>query len=85
VEKEMRHEHPVQRKLKDTAGVISLDQVVRAILDNTGRRRRFMVVPGARAQFTYALARFVPLRLLHLYVDAVVRRVLAQHPDAPRR
>lgn len=85
VEKEMRHEHPVQRKLKDTAGVISLEHVVGAIVDNALRRRRFLVIPGARATFTYWLSRFLPLCLLHAYVDAVVRRVLARYPEAPLR
>jgi len=82
VEKEMLSMHPVQRALKDTAGVVTIDELVSYVLERTWRRRRFLVIPGRRARLSYYLSRLIPKSWMHFYTDAVIRRVLKRHQRA---
>lgn len=79
VAQEVINMHPVQRALKNVAGSVSLDELVPYVLEQTWQRRRFMIVPGAKARFIYLLSRIIPRRWMHGYTDSVIRRVLKQH------
>lgn len=79
VEQELLTMHPVARALKDFAGVVSLEDAcaeIKAGLD----KRRFRIIPGSKARFTYLLARFLPDFFLQGITDSKVRKILAQHP-----
>ena len=85
VAQEMRHMHPVQRVLKDSAGMVTTAQLVPYALDKSVLKKQFRVIPGVRARFMFTLSRWLPDSLFNRYVDRVVRKTLARNPDAPRR
>lgn len=85
VDKEKLNEHPVQRQLKDTAGVVSMEEFILYALDNAIINKQFKVIPGATARFMYHLSRLVPVNLFNWYIDRVVTKTFKQHPEAPRR
>lgn len=85
VEEEMKHMHPVQRVLKDSAGLVELDKLVPYFLDQALIHRRYRIIPGARARLMFYLSRWLPQSVFNGYIDNVVRKTFARHPDAPRR
>jgi NAD(P)-dependent dehydrogenase (short-subunit alcohol dehydrogenase family) len=85
VEEEMRHMHPVQRELKDSAGLVTTDELVPYALDKCVLKKQFRVIPGARARLMYVLSRYLPSSIFNWYIDGVVRKTFAKNPDAPRR
>jgi NAD(P)-dependent dehydrogenase (short-subunit alcohol dehydrogenase family) len=85
VEKEKQNEHPVQRKLKDSAGGVSLEKLVPYALDHAIIKKQFRVIPGATARFMYHLSRLLPVGVFNWYIDSVVAKTFKRHPEAPRR
>lgn len=85
VEEESRHMHPVQRELKDSAGLVTTDELVPYALDKCVLKKQFRVIPGARARLMYMLSRYLPSGFFNWYVDGVVRKTFSSNPDAPRR
>lgn len=76
VEQEIQNMHPVQRELKDVAGSVTLEELVPYILEQSWQRRRFMIIPGRRARYTYFLSRFLPQSWMQSYTDKIIRKVL---------
>lgn len=75
VAEEARTMHPVTRELKDVAGTLSLHDacvLIKAGLD----KRRFKIVPGAKARLAYLLTRYVPDALQHAVIDSKVSKIL---------
>ncbi|MBI9085670.1 MAG: SDR family oxidoreductase [Desulfobacterales bacterium] len=60
-------------KISEGGGLLTADQVARAMIDGI-RRRRFMIIPGAGARFTWLAKRLVP-GLVFAVMDRDVRTV----------
>ena len=60
-------------KISEGGGLLSADQVARAMLKGV-RRRRFMIIPGAGARFTWLAKRLVP-GIVFAVMDRDVRSV----------
>jgi NAD(P)-dependent dehydrogenase (short-subunit alcohol dehydrogenase family) len=85
VEAEMKDMHPAQRALKDTGGLVELEDLVPYLLNKSVRDKQYMIIPGARARLTSLLFKLLPSRLIQAYTDSVVKKVFVEHPDAPKR
>ena len=70
------------RALKEMAGTLELEPAVQAILRGIDARK-FMIIPGRRARFTYLLTRALPGRVTRFVTDRVVARELAASSTPP--
>jgi NAD(P)-dependent dehydrogenase (short-subunit alcohol dehydrogenase family)/catechol 2,3-dioxygenase-like lactoylglutathione lyase family enzyme len=78
---ERRTMHPANKALKELAGRLSVETAARRILYGLARGD-FLVIPGGRARFAYALERFLPQTMAHRITDLFVRRGLREvHHD----
>jgi NAD(P)-dependent dehydrogenase (short-subunit alcohol dehydrogenase family) len=75
VHEEHKYIHPVTLKLKMTAGSLSLDYAVNEIMRGLSSKR-FYIIPGKLAKFTYWLTRYVPVNLSNFIVDKIVKKEL---------
>ena len=64
---------PETLKISEGGGLLTADQVARAMLKGV-RRRRFMIIPGAGARFTWLAKRLVP-GIVFAVMDRDVRKV----------
>lgn len=85
VEEEKKNMHPVAAALKDTGGVVSLEELVPYTLDQTILKKKGLVIPGIEARLTYHATRLIPRSVFNWYTDNVTSKVLRKNPDAPRR
>ena len=85
VEEERKTIHPVAAKLKDTGGVVTLEELVPYTLDQTINKKKGLVIPGREARLTYHATRLIPRSVFNWYTDTVTKSVLRKNPDAPRR
>ena len=76
VVEEIKHMHPVSRRLKDLGGTLSLDEAVDAILAGLDAGRG-LIIPGGKAKLTYFCSRYLPDALMNAVVDRIVRAELA--------
>lgn len=80
--REERKSRPVATTaLKLLTGVLTVDEAADEIIDGLARDR-YMIVPGRKGRIAYLIAKFLPLRLLHLLADRVVARANAPKPEA---
>lgn len=81
--REERKTRPVATQaLKLLTGVITVDEAADEIIDGLARDR-YMIVPGRKGRIGYLVAKFLPLRLLHLLADRVVARAMARKTAPP--
>lgn len=71
VHEEHKSIHPVTLKLKLLAGSLELEFAIDQIMKGLSSKR-FYIIPGKLARFTYWLSRLVPVRLTNLVVDRFV-------------
>ena len=74
---ERRTMHPSNKALKELAGRLRVETAARQILQGLARGD-FLVIPGRRARFAYALDRFLPPAVAHRITDLFVRRGLRE-------
>lgn len=78
---ERRTMHPANKALKELAGRLSVETAAKRILAGLARGD-FLIIPGERARFAYALDRFLPRSVAHRITDLFVRRGLSEmHRD----
>jgi len=63
--------HPTTLKLKLMAGSLGLEEAIDGIMKGL-KSKRFLIIPGKLAKFTYYLNRFAPSFITHGVVDWVV-------------
>jgi NAD(P)-dependent dehydrogenase (short-subunit alcohol dehydrogenase family) len=85
VEEEKKNQHPVAAKLKETSGVVTLEELVPYTLDQTIKKKRGLVIPGKEARLTYHATRLIPRSVFNWYTDTVTKSVLKKNPQAPLR
>lgn len=77
VHEEHKNIHPVTLKLKLLAGSLPLDYAVDGIMKGLSSKR-FYIIPGKLARFTYWLSRLVPVSVSNSVVDRTVRKELSR-------
>ena len=77
---ELKTMHPVTKELKALASNISLEQACKEILSQL-QKRKFLIIPGFMARFTYWLNRLVPLCLFNKLIASLVPKTLAKHRE----
>jgi 3-dehydrosphinganine reductase len=65
--------HPTTLKLKLMAGALGLEEAIDGIMKGLNTKR-FLIIPGKLAKFTYYLSRFAPSFVTHGVVDLIVAR-----------
>ena len=74
---ERRTMHPANKALKELAGRLTVETAAKRILAGLARGD-FLIIPGERARFAYALDRFLPRAVAHRITDLFVRRGLRE-------
>lgn len=75
VEEERRSGSQITAQMKQFAGSMELEPAVQGILKGIDRRK-FLIVPSAKARQTIALGRFAPRRVTHFVSDLLLRRAM---------
>ena len=75
VHEEHKYIHPVTLKLKLLAGSLNLEHAVNEIMRGLNSKR-FYIIPGRLARFTYWMSRLVPVSVSNFVVDQIVRKEL---------
>jgi len=65
--------HPTTLKLKLMAGSLGLEEAIDGIMKGL-KSKRFIIIPGRLAKFTYYLNRFAPSFITHAVVDSIVAK-----------
>ncbi|MFP5383167.1 MAG: SDR family NAD(P)-dependent oxidoreductase [Gammaproteobacteria bacterium] len=82
--REERKTRPVATSaLKLLTGVMTVDDAADEIIDGLARDH-YMIVPGRKGRVAYLVAKFLPLRFLHLLADRVVARANARKSEPAR-
>ena len=73
VVEELKTMDPITRELKSFADTIPLDTACAEMLKYLAKEK-FMIIPGAKARFTWRLSRWLP-GVLQRHIDSVVRKM----------
>ncbi|MEH6569284.1 MAG: SDR family NAD(P)-dependent oxidoreductase [Halioglobus sp.] len=85
VEEEMKTMHPVARQLKDSGGLVQLEELIPYMLNESILKKKYMVIPGRQARILRVALKLIPTGILNMYTDSVVRKVFKREPGAPKR
>ena len=85
VEQEMKTMHPVARALKDSGGLVQLEELIPYMLNESILKKKYMVIPGRQARILRVALKLIPTALMNMYTDSVVRKVFKREPGAPKR
>lgn len=85
VEEEMKTMHPVARELKDSGGLVQLEELIPYMLNECIIKKKYMVIPGRQARILRVAIKLLPTALFNWYIDGVVNKVFKREPSAPMR
>ena len=85
VEEEIKTMHPVARALKDSGGLVQLEELIPYMLNESILKKKYMVIPGRQARILRVALKLIPTGVVNMYTDRIVRNVFKREPGAPKR
>ena len=74
VQKEAKTLPKEARAIKDMAGVMKVEDAGKAVVKAVAGKK-FLCIPGFKAKSSYFMIRFLPEKLIHATVDAILKKV----------
>jgi len=75
VTEELKSIHPATRAMKDFAGTLAVEPACKEIVKSL-EERKYMIIPGFKAKFTYLLENLLPQFFTHYVADRITAKAL---------